>query len=52
MSGNISAPTIIINEVLCYINNPTLPITAILQYSKKLDETIIQSISNELKGGN
>ena len=44
--------SMIIDEILCYINNPTLPISAILQYSKKLDETSIQSISNELKGGN
>ena len=45
-------PYNIITEVLCYLNNPTLPVSAILQYSKKLDETIMQSISNELKGGN
>ena len=51
VTRNIAAP-IIIDEVLCHINNPTLPISAILQYSKKLDETSIQSISNELKGGN
>ena len=42
----------IITELLYYLNNPTLPVSAILQYSKKLDETSIQSISNELKGGN
>ena len=55
VSYNASAiltPYDLIIGLLCYLNNPTLPVSAILQYGKKLDETIIQSISNELKGGN
>ena len=51
ITANVTV-SMILDEILCYINNPTLPISAILQYSKKLDETSIQSISNELKGGN